>query len=136
MFCLVEWDGETTRSVVPLKTVLGGDLSSKGERRQVRWNRRVYWGKCIGTGMVFWTKQLCVYIYSIKACTCTCPLGTKMEMESLLVSLEEAEEEQLSSPPTEQLPPPANFPLRPNNYYPHHRNGVRMHFLSLRDTCD
>ena len=55
----------------------------------------------------------CIYtVFVIIACTCTRPLGTKMEMESLLVSLEEAEEEQLSSPPThppEQLPPLAEL---------------------------
>lgn len=50
MHCLVEWEEESSSSIVPLKAVVGDKLPTTDERRQVRWSRAVYWAKCVGTG--------------------------------------------------------------------------------------
>ena len=80
---------------------------------------KVNTGKCGGIEGLYWKRYgvldntTCIYTISVtRACiictavrsmpfcsgppdfSCTCLLGTKMEMESLLVSLEEAEEQQ------------------------------------------
>ena len=147
--CLVHWEEEASHSIVPVKAILGEP--GIGERCQVRWGSKLYWGKCIGTGMMImlhvhvhvWThahhwKHVLPYMklpnsnfqQHIHDHTYIVGLGSKTEMDSLLDEISPPPSPQLSPPPSPHLSPPPSPPLPPPSKKGNRYAKTHLHVLT------